>query len=75
MGKVVLMTTVKDVNKANQKRLVLESKLAEVNNKLDLLELSKKQLITQRETLERHIYTPRQQAEISIRREAEKLTW
>jgi len=70
MAKVVSLTNVN-----SQKRLSLELKLAEINNELEDLEKKEIELCSQRDSIERQLYTSREQAEISISREAKKLTW
>jgi predicted nucleic acid-binding Zn-ribbon protein len=70
MSEVVSLTNIN-----SQKRLSLASKLEEINNELKDLENKEKELCSQRNSLERQLYTPRERAEISIKRKAKKLTW
>jgi hypothetical protein len=70
MSKIVSLTNV-----SSQKKLSLELKLAEINNALEDLSKKEKELCSQRNLIERQLYTSREQAEISISREAKKLTW
>lgn len=72
MAKVISLFEVKAQSK---KQLVLEAKLEEVNNKLKMVELSRKALLSQRTMLEERLYTPRERAEINLKRKAEKVKW
>jgi len=70
MAKIVTLSSAK-----SQKKLSLELKLKEINNDLANLDKKEKELCSQRDSIERQLYTPRKQAEISLMREAQKLTW
>lgn len=70
MAKIVSLTNIN-----RQKKLSFELKLTEVNNKLEDLEQKKKELCSQRRSLECQLYTPEEQAKINIKREAAKLSW
>jgi len=70
MAKVVSLTSIN-----SQKRLALKSQLAEINSALDVIGEKEKELRSQRNSLERQLYTSTEQAEINIKREADKLTW
>lgn len=72
MAKVISLFEVKAQSK---KQLVLEAKLEEVNSKLKMVELSRKALLSQRTMLEERLYTPRERAEINLKRKAEKVKW
>ena len=69
MAKIVTLSSAK-----SQKKLSLELKLKEINNDLANLDKKEKELCSQRDSIERQLYTPRKQAGISLMREAQKLT-
>lgn len=70
MAKVVSLTNIN-----SQKKLSLKLKLAEINNALEDLSKKENDLCSQRNSIESQLYTSREQAEIRIKRKAQKLTW
>jgi predicted nucleic acid-binding Zn-ribbon protein len=70
MAKIVSLN-----NRQHQKRLALESKLADINKALEALSEKENALREKRSTLEKALYTPEELAKINVTRRAKKLTW
>ena len=70
MSKIISISSL-----ASDKKKLIESKLKGIECAIDELDQKRSELCSQRCQLEAQIYTPKELAEINIKRKAKKVNW